>query len=162
MKSAAKTVNFLLVLFAIILGIVIIVNLFLPGTFAQLEGFREGNKGNVSQKSQTTNITNCTKTNKAIDDWFVGKTMANMKDFFNESTGTFNRKKFPIADQKGDNCENYIKSKIDGVKKNSSSKSDSSSSESDSSSSKSSSSSDNNDERINSLEKRVAKLEKSG
>jgi hypothetical protein len=141
MKSATKTVNFLLLLFAVILGIVIVVNLFYPSMFPQLEGFKEGNTGSRPTTSQQVcDKKTCSKSFSAIDKWFDGKKISDTKDFFNASTGSLLTKpKYPFTIDSKDNCSSYIQCKANSLVKSSSS-SDSSSSSSDSSSSSSDSS----------------------
>lgn len=119
MKSAAQTTKFLLVLFAIILGIVIIVNLFLPGTFPQLEGFKEGNKSRATVSDQTSGKTSC-KTFSDVDKWFEGKSINDTKGFFNDKTGAIITKPtfppaFKIPNAKDTSCHNYIAFKSKGL-----------------------------------------------
>lgn len=109
MKSSIKTTKFLLVLFAIILGIVIVVNLFLPGTFPQMEGFQEGASSRPTVKQQVCDKSSCSKSFRAIDKWFEGKSVDDTKSFFNPTTGTLlSKPKYPFQIERKDNCSNYI------------------------------------------------------
>jgi hypothetical protein len=119
MKSTAKTAKFLMVLFAIILGIVIVVNLFYPDMFPQLEGFKEGN---VTQQKQVCNATTCGSSIAAIDKWFAGKKIEDTKGFVTNGavklSPTFPAEfKLSKSDKK---CNNYIECKVNALTKESS------------------------------------------
>ena len=132
MKSSAKTVNFLLVLLVVILGIVLVVNLFYPNMFPQLEGFKEGAAPRPTTKEQTCDKASCSKSFSTIDKWFNGKTIDDTRGFFNASTGSIlSKPKYPFTIDKKDNCSNYIQCKANTLAKASdSSTSDSSTSSS--------------------------------
>lgn len=103
-----------IVTIGILLGIIIIVNTFFADT--SVEGFQEGASSRATVQEQTCDMKSCSRSFKAIDNWFEGKSVSDMSGFFNEKTGALlSRPKYPFRVDRKDRCEGYIQCKANNL-----------------------------------------------
>jgi hypothetical protein len=95
----------------IVLGIIILINMFLID--ASVEGFQEGNPSRTTLGTLSEGKTSCKNSFAGIDEWFnkPDTTMASTESFF-KNGGIIPKAKLPFTVNKKDNCDNYIRAKV--------------------------------------------------